>query len=583
MSHLDFFDVASDVNSNRDTPGPTWNQCDHDSISASDEPTLIYPAMDMSTALQTSSVCASPRNSHNPVAPSFTEEAITTGDSNLEERIDLAPKLYACAVRSSILPCRQLQNELVTLYFRHIHPMLPGVDEHHFSTLHRNFRGREEFMEPGDFLIYLAILAAGFGHLSEIQLHRTPYRSLHDGQGALFDQVKVRYWSAVDIDPVLLTQVTLIISLWSPAPPAPIQENNSFWVDLAFKHANTAKLWDTRESGSSADFYRRRVLWWCCIVRDRHLAVVLRRPYRLHHIPAITDLPSKRDFGIEAMDSSFVELSLKHLAILSFVWFCRLSEIMARIANFQRQFRFSLEWNGAVDGPSGFAEIYELDRQLGQWRSSFENAVAEENDVSQVVFAPSVTLLRMISYSLVTVLYQFYFLLHRRDIEGAGLKPDPLERMKDASYRVALSLEVVRANDGSDDIPLWVLGWFVLPLAVYQVSEQMEANLPLKDVLMFFMKRLTRRCSGAHTISQTVIKVVKAVAERVNASASIDSSGMLTDMSPNGTVREGNTSALNSARWQREAKILAISLGLCDPALEHNAIPDQSKVAESCG
>lgn len=63
-----------------------------------------------------------------------------------------------------------------------------------------------------------------------------------------------------------------------------------------------------------------------------------------------------------------------------------------------------------------------------------------------------------ISSSLVTVLYQFYFLLHRRDIEtGAGFKPDPLERIKEGSYRVAINLEIIRSNDGSDDIPLWML------------------------------------------------------------------------------------------------------------------------------
>ncbi|PVH69062.1 hypothetical protein DL98DRAFT_661875 [Cadophora sp. DSE1049] len=591
MSHLNFFDIASGVRSNRDTPGPTWNQWDRDSISASNEPGLIYPGMDMSTALQTSSIRPSPGDSHSPVARPFTEEAVTTDDPKSLERIDLAPRLYACSVRSSILPCRQVQNELVTLYFRHIHPMLPVVDEHHFSTLHRNLRGREEFMEPGDFLIYLAVLAAGFGHLSEIQLHRTPYRSLHDGQGALFDQVKASLHPLLiksfgfDLGHDFNRSVSLIISLWSPAPPAPIQENNSFWVDLAFKHANAAKLWDTRESGFLAGFCRRRVLWWCCIVRDRHLVVVLRRPYRLHHITATAVLPSERDFGIEATEPSFMDLPLKHLAILSFVWLCRLSEIMARIANFQRQVvQVFARWNGTVDVSSGFEEIYDLDRQLDQWRSNFETSVSEKTEAEEVLFAPSVTLLRIISYSLVTVLYQFSFLLHRRDIErGISFKPDPLQRMKEGSYRVAINLEIIKANDGCDDIPLWALGWFVLPLTVYQVSEHMEQNLPLRDILMFFMKRLTRRCSGAHTISQTVAKVVKAVAERINASALMDSSGMMSGIPPGGTVREEITSTLDSTRWQREAKILAISLGLCDPALEHNAIPDQSRVAEFCG
>jgi len=431
-------------------------------------------------------------------------------------------------------------------------------------------------MEPGDFLVYLAILAAGFGHLSEIQLHRTPYRSLHDGQGALFDQVKVRYWSAADVDPISLIQSSLIISSWSPAPPAPIHENNSYWVDLAFKHANSVQLW----SGSSAECSRRRLLWWCCIVRDRHLAVVLRRPYRLHNITTTGELPSYGDFSIEATEPSFLDLPSKRLAMLSFVWLCRLSEIMARIAHFQRQFRFSLEWNGTVDVSSGSEEIYDLDRQLDEWRSNFEASMSERDEARQAVFAPSVTLLRIVSYSLVTVLYQFYFLLHRRDIEtGAGFKPDPLERIKEGSYRVAINLEIIRSNDSSDDIPLWIVGWLVLPLIVYQVTEYMEESLLLKDILKFFLKRLARRCSGAHTISQTVLKVVKAVAEGVNASTEEDFPTMIFGINST-VVGQEKTSALDLAKWKREAKILAISLSLCDPALEHNAVPDQSRVAE---
>ncbi|MAD87568.1 MAG: hypothetical protein CL912_31810 [Deltaproteobacteria bacterium] len=131
--------------------------------------------MDMSTALQaSSSIHASLGPSRSPTARPFREEVVEVENTKSRERIDLAPRLYACSVRSSILPCRQVQNELVILYFRHIHPLLPAVDEHHFSTIHRNFRGREELMEPGDFLVYLAILAAGFGVcFSSFSLQRT--------------------------------------------------------------------------------------------------------------------------------------------------------------------------------------------------------------------------------------------------------------------------------------------------------------------------------------------------------------------------------------------------------------------------
>lgn len=70
---------------------------------------------------------------------------------------------------------------------------------------------------------------------------------------------------------------------------------------------------------------------------------------------------------------------------------------MARIANFQRQFRFSLEWNGTVDSSSGFEEISKPDQQLDQWTGAFENFASSGSDARKVSFSPPVTLLRIIN------------------------------------------------------------------------------------------------------------------------------------------------------------------------------------------
>ena len=41
--------------------------------------------------------------------------------------------------------------------------MFPVVDEYHFTEMYRKYRGCEQFMEPDDFMVYQAIVAAGFG------------------------------------------------------------------------------------------------------------------------------------------------------------------------------------------------------------------------------------------------------------------------------------------------------------------------------------------------------------------------------------------------------------------------------------
>jgi hypothetical protein len=77
--------------------------------------------------------------------------------------MDLVPIFCNYTVKSCLLPLREIQDELVRLYFRNIHPMFPVVDEVYYTELHRRFKNREQFMRPPDFVIYQAILTAGFG------------------------------------------------------------------------------------------------------------------------------------------------------------------------------------------------------------------------------------------------------------------------------------------------------------------------------------------------------------------------------------------------------------------------------------
>lgn len=122
----------------------------------------------MSTAILTASngIVKSPRWDDWKTSPSEPRGPILSSlmSTNLMsvERVDLVPKFYKFTVNSCMLPIRKVQHELITLYFHHIHPMFPIVDEYHFSDLHRKFRGQEELMKPADFMIYHAIMVAAF-------------------------------------------------------------------------------------------------------------------------------------------------------------------------------------------------------------------------------------------------------------------------------------------------------------------------------------------------------------------------------------------------------------------------------------
>jgi hypothetical protein len=144
---------------------------------------------------------------------------------------------------------------------------------------------------------------------------------------------------------------------------------------MAFKHAAAKRLWEYEPDQNS----RLRLLWWCCLVRDRVLALGMRRPHRLHRAIIEDDNISESNFGVEAKYPSYTDLKSKQVEILAFIWFCRLSRIMETIAIVQRQNRFVRDWNGdsGANIISELEEVSTLHEELNTWLEEFEVAVSE--------------------------------------------------------------------------------------------------------------------------------------------------------------------------------------------------------------
>jgi hypothetical protein len=89
---------------------------------------------------------------------------------------------------------------------------------------------------------------------------------------------------------------------------------------------------------------------------------------------------SQFDFRLDVASYAADEIHQKEIANLAFVWLCKLSEIMAAIAVFQQQTRFSREWNGESirNSISELVEVTAFDRDIRKWKDEFE---ADVDDV----------------------------------------------------------------------------------------------------------------------------------------------------------------------------------------------------------
>ena len=168
---------------------------------------------------------------------------------------------------------------------------------------------------------------------------------------------------------------------------------------MAFKHATDAKLSEPY-SAEKVSIRRCRVLWWCCVVRDRVLAFGMRRPHRLHETSIKDTFITEDDFGLEAKFPSYTNIRMKRVTILAFMWLCRMSLIMEKLAIIQRRTKFARDWDGdeAENIIPALEELNRVHQQLKAWIKEFETEIAEamENETGNEVPIP-VSILRIVA------------------------------------------------------------------------------------------------------------------------------------------------------------------------------------------
>jgi hypothetical protein len=93
--------------------------------------------------------------------------AIEDDDQNKAQRLSAGLAASPVSERmsveeASVLPPKVLRDELVLLYFRHIHLLCPFIDEYKFSELYYMAETDEELLEHVDLCLFQAMMFAAF-------------------------------------------------------------------------------------------------------------------------------------------------------------------------------------------------------------------------------------------------------------------------------------------------------------------------------------------------------------------------------------------------------------------------------------
>ncbi|KAH8663236.1 fungal-specific transcription factor domain-containing protein [Ilyonectria robusta] len=178
------------------------------------------------------------------------------------------------------VPIRPLLDEFVQQYFLHVHPILPIVNEGDFWDLYDG-DGRHSPKEPITLLLFQAMLFAASTFISQSTVSALGYSDLRAMRAALLRRAKLLYDLDSDLSPLVVSQASVLLSTASLSSSG---KPNTIWLSLAIANAKLveAHLYTTMTSASCSK--QRNVLkrlWWCCIIRDRSMGLLLKRPVQI--------------------------------------------------------------------------------------------------------------------------------------------------------------------------------------------------------------------------------------------------------------------------------------------------------------
>lgn len=208
------------------------------------------------------------------------------------------------------VPTRALLDDFLQQYFLHVHPMLPLVNEGDFWEIcGSGSRGGSESHERISLLVFQAILFAATPYISRETITALGHPTASAVRASLYRRAKLLYDLESESSPLSIAQASLLLSFWGPSST---RKPNTSWLSLAIQHAKAAEAHHYAAmptfSATTHPMQRRKQktlkkVWWCCIIRDRTLGLLMRRPIQItrDHF----DFGSSRILGPSDLEDEF--------------------------------------------------------------------------------------------------------------------------------------------------------------------------------------------------------------------------------------------------------------------------------------
>jgi Fungal specific transcription factor domain len=216
------------------------------------------------------------------------------------------------------VPTIPLRNELLKAYIEFVHPYMPLLDLYEFVMIIESGSG---VLGRISLILYQAVMFAGSAFVDMHHLHNAGYLTRKEARKDFFQKTRVSglkpqcvplqtnesqllYDFDYESDRVSLVQALLLLTYYYETPDD--QKDTWHWMGVATSVAHTIGL-HRNPDRSSMDAKRSKLwkrIWWSTYMRDRLIALGMRRPTRIKSEDYDVPMLTLDDFELVAIPES---------------------------------------------------------------------------------------------------------------------------------------------------------------------------------------------------------------------------------------------------------------------------------------
>ncbi|KAI0119443.1 transcription factor CTF1 [Daldinia grandis] len=196
------------------------------------------------------------------------------------------------------LPSLSLQNALLASYVEYVHPYMPLVELHDFLGM---INARDGLYGQISLFLYQSAMFAATAFVDVKYLKDAGYTSRKAARREFFYKARLLYDFDYESDRLILVQGLLLMTYWYETPDD--QKDTWHWMGVAISLAHTIGLHrnpaNTNMTPRKQKLWKR--IWWSCFMRDRLIALGMRRPTRIKDEDFDVPMLNENDFEIEPL------------------------------------------------------------------------------------------------------------------------------------------------------------------------------------------------------------------------------------------------------------------------------------------